>query len=202
VPVRIFGTDSSGQIFSEKVLTANVSHNGVELTGVKSQPNVEEIIGLTYGTTKGHFRVKWVGPPGSPKTGHLGLLNLSPEKPLWDFPLPPPAPDNATPEVRDRRQHPRFKSLNSAEVYPEGQTTPIRARTADISLGGCFVEMPNPLPKGTVIKIAFWLQDTKLWASAKVVTSTPGFGIGLQFTEMSEAERNHLKQFIERIPRI
>src|SRR5580700_6861742 len=93
VPVRIFGTDSGGQIFSEKVFTVNVSLQGAELTGVQAQPKVDEIVGLTYGATKAHFRVKWVGERGSAKAGHLGLLNLSPEKSFWDFPLPPPSFD-------------------------------------------------------------------------------------------------------------
>jgi len=202
VPVRIFGTDSSGQIFSEKVFTVNVSRHGVELSGVQAQINLEEIIGLTYGQIKGHFRVKWAGPPGSPKAGHIGLLNLSPEKALWDFPLPGPAVDGAVRGGQERRAHPRFKSVNSVEIYSDKQNAPIRARTGDLSLGGCFIEMPNPLPKGTDIKAALWVRDSKLWVRARVITSTPGYGIGVQFTEISDQEKNQLKQFFESIKRI
>jgi hypothetical protein len=202
VPVRIFGTDSGGQIFSEKVFTVNVSRQGVQLSGVQSQPNLDEIVGVTYGQTKAHFRVKWVGKRGSPQEGKMGLLNLSPEKSLWDFPLPPPAFDGSVRDARDRRASPRMKCTNSAEVYPSGETAPIRTRTADLSLGGCFMEMPNPLPKGTQIKIALWVKDLKLWAKAEVVTSTPGFGIGVKFTEMTEQDRNQLRQFIDSMVRI
>src|ERR1700724_592112 len=101
VPVRIFGTDGEGKIFSEKVLTANVSKQGVQLSGVQAQPKIDEIIGLTYGTIKSHFRVKWVGQAGTPLAGHMGLLNLSPEKTFWDFPLPSPAVDTSAPEQRE-----------------------------------------------------------------------------------------------------
>jgi hypothetical protein len=62
--------------------------------------------------------------------------------------------------------------------------------------------MPNPLPKGTQIRIALWVKDFKLWANAEVVSSTPGFGIGVKFTEMTEQDRNQLKQFIESLMRI
>jgi hypothetical protein len=201
VPVRIFGTDSSGQIFSEKVSTENVSQNGVELSGVQAQPNVDEIVGLTYGKTKGHFRVKWVGPRGSAEAGRLGLLNLSPEKSLWDFPLPPPGFDGSVRDMRDRRASARVKCVNSVEVYPAGETAPIRTRTADLGLGGCFLEMPNPLPKGTQIKIALWVKEFKIWAKAEVVTSTPGFGVGVKFAEMTEQDRNQLSQFLESVAR-
>jgi PilZ domain len=196
VPVRIFGTDRNGQIFSEKVFTQNVSHHGAELTGVQSQPKVDEIIGLTYGQVKSHFRVKWVGEAGTPKVGHLGLLNLSPEKSIWDFPLPAPSPDSSTKEVHERRSNPRIKCSNSVELYPSNQTAPMRARVGDISLGGCFVEMSNPLPKGTELRIAIWVKDTKLWAKGKVVFSTPGYGVGVQFLAMSDPERDQLKQYL------
>lgn len=202
VPVRIFGTDSTGHIFSEKVLTVNVSLRGLELEGVQAQPKVDEIVGVTYGTTKSHFRVKWVGQRGSPSAGRLGLVNLSPEKKFWDFPLPPPDFDESERDTRDRRNHARVKCTNSAEVYPDGATAPIRSRTADLSPGGCFLEMPNPLPKDTLVRIALWVKDSKLWVNGKVVTSTPGFGIGVTFVEMTEPDRNQLKQFLEGMARI
>jgi hypothetical protein len=202
VPVRIFGTDRSGQVFSEKVFTTNVSRHGAELVGVQAQINKDEIIGLTYGTTKCHFRVMWTGPPGTPKNGHIGLLNLAPEKSLWDFPLPPPSFDGTVQETRDRRAHPRFKTTNSVELYPNGQNAPIRSRTVDMSVGGCFVDMPNPLPKNTSLRIGIWVRDTKVWAEAKVITSTPGFGIGIQFTQISEPEREQLNQFLQSTIRI
>jgi hypothetical protein len=202
VPVRIFGTDSNGQIFSEKAFTLNVSQQGVELTGVQAQPTIDEIVGLTYGVTKAHFRVKWVGQPGTAAAGHLGLLNLSPEKSLWDFPLPPAGYDDAVRDERERRTSPRLKTTNSVEVYRAGETAPIRTRTADLSRGGCFLEMPNPLPKGVPIRLALWVKEFKLWANAEVVTSTPGFGIGVKFTEMTDQDRKELNQFIESLVRL
>jgi hypothetical protein len=202
VPVRIFGTDSGGEIFSEKVFTLNVSQNGLELDGVQARPKVDEIVGVTYGTTKTHFRVKWVGERGTAKAGRMGLLNLSPEKSLWDFPLPPPSFDGTIRDARDRRTQIRVKCTNSAEVYPAGTTAPMRSRTADLSVGGCFLEMPNPLPKGTQIRMALWVKDFKLWANGEVVTSTPGFGIGVKFIELTEQDKNQLKQYIESMIRI
>jgi hypothetical protein len=62
--------------------------------------------------------------------------------------------------------------------------------------------MPNPLAKRTQIRIALWVKEFKLWANAEVVTSTPGFGIGVKFTEMTESDRIQLKQFLESMVRI
>jgi hypothetical protein len=203
VPVRIFGTDANGQIFSEKLTTLNVSRHGAELGGVHAQLKMGEIIGLTYGSNKVHFRIMWVGSAGGPKEARIGLLNLSPDKPLWDFALPGPGTDGTVArDAHDRRAHPRFKTVNSVELHPEGEQAPIRVRTSDLSAGGCFIEMPNPLPQGTQIKMGLWVNDTKLRATGKVVTSTPGFGIGVQFIEISEQDKSHLLRFLESTVRI
>jgi hypothetical protein len=66
-----------------------VSNQGIRLDGVRARLNGDEIVGLTYGNNKVHFRVKWVGTPGTSAEGAVGLVNLTPERPLWDFPLPP-----------------------------------------------------------------------------------------------------------------
>ena len=202
VPVRIFGTDSSGQIFSEKVNTVNVSRHGVELNGLKALIKEQEIIGLTYGPTKVHFRVQWMGTPGTPKAGHVGLLNLAPEKTLWDFPLPTATVDGTPRDAHDRRRHLRLKSLNSVEIYPNEQKAPIRARTADLSLGGCFVEMSTPLAVGTPVRLGLWVREAKLWINGKTVSVAPGFGNGVAFQDMPEADQNQLKQFLASITRI
>ncbi|HTZ96509.1 MAG TPA: PilZ domain-containing protein [Terriglobales bacterium] len=202
VPVRIFGTDSSGQIFSEKVNTVNVSRHGAELNGVKAQLKAEEIVGVTYGQNKGHFRVQWAGPPGTPKAGHVGLFNLSPEKPLWDFPLPLATVDATVRDAQDRRRHPRVKATNSVEIYPNGQATPIRARTADLSLGGCFVEMSTPLTVGTSVRLGLWVGDTKLWINGKAVSLAPGFGNGISFVDVGEMELAELRKFLGSLSRL
>jgi PilZ domain len=202
VPVRIFGTDKGGKIFSEKASTVDVSQQGVQLSGVQSRPKVDEIVGLTYGQTKGHFRVKWVGEPGTPKAGCMALLNLAPEKPFWDFPLPVQTMDTVSAVVTERRKSVRLKCSNSAEVYPVGASNPIRTRTVDLSTGGCFLEMSNPLPKKTSIKIALWVKEAKVWASGEVVTSTPGFGIGVKFTEITPDDKRQLQDFLDSLFRI
>jgi hypothetical protein len=181
-----------------------VSRHGAELAGVQAQLKMGEIIGLTYGANKVHFRIMWVGAPGTPKHGRIGLLNLSPDKPLWDFALPGPGIDGSgiARDPNDRRAHPRFKTVNSVEIHPEGQQAPIRARTADLSVGGCFIEMPNPLPRGAQMRIGIWVKDTKLWANGRVVTSNPGFGIGVQFLQISDEDKTQLEQFLESTIRI
>jgi PilZ domain len=194
-PVRIFGTDSSGRVFSAKAMTVNISQHGIELSGVESQLNLDEIIGLTYGENRVHFRVKWVGQPGTAKAGHVGLLNISPEKPLWDFPLPSPMPDNHQPQLVQERKHTRFQCDNSVELHTQGGAS-FWAKIADLSVGGCYVEMAIPLQIGTKVKVGIWIEESKAWADCEVAYSTPGFGIGLKFDKVSESDLARIRQFL------
>src|ERR1700722_4513998 len=123
VPVRIFGTDIHGHIFSEKVNTVTINPSGVELADVHTELKADEIIGLNYASNRTNFRIKWVGTAGTSRAGHVGLLNTAPEKSLWDFPLPDGALDTYQPGSVEMRKHPRFRCQNSIEVHVEGGTS-------------------------------------------------------------------------------
>ena len=195
VPVRIFGTNSSGQVFSEKAVTVNVSLEGVALSGVAPELKLDEIIGLTYGSNRVHFRVEWVGKPGTPQAGQVGLLNISPEKPLWDFPLPQAIPDNFQQRISEQRVHPHFKCHNSVEIHTQEGAT-FWATIADLSVGGCYLEMAIPLPKGTKVKVGIWIGETKAWADCEVAYTTPGSGIGVKFRRISKEDLARVQEFL------
>jgi hypothetical protein len=196
VPVRIFGTDSQGQVFSEKVNTVSVSRLGAELVGVRSQLALDEIVGLTYASNRVHFRVKWIGAPGSAQAGHIGLLNIAPEKPLWDFPLPPDGADNYQLGTIEQRKHPRYRCQNSVEIHSDTGAS-FWGTVADLSLGGCYVEMPLPLQPGTQLKVGIWIGTAKVQAKAVVAHRTPGLGVGLKFLEISNQDCDVIRKFLE-----
>jgi len=199
IPLRIFGTDVSGQIFSEKVSTVNVSRQGAELSGVLVNLALDEIVGITYGTSKAHFRVKWIGQPGTSAAGHIGLLNISPNKPLWDFPLPGSELDEFRGMANaDRRKSPRLKSVTSVEIHPAHGSL-IWGKATDISFGGCYIEMGIPLKQDTELRIGLWIDQTKMWVGGVVRSSTPGFGIGVQFTSITTEDLDKLKAYLARV---
>jgi hypothetical protein len=195
VPVRIFGTDSTGAVFSQKAVTVNISRNGVELAGVEPQLARDEIIGLTYGTNRVHFRVKWVGKPNTPKAGHVGLLNVSPGKPLWDFPLASSAGDPYQGGVTEHRQHPRYRCQNSIEIHVHSGAS-FWGTVADLGLGGCYAEMAIPIDVGTKLRMAIWFGQAKAWAEGEVAHRTPGFGVGIRFTQISEQDLDIIRQYL------
>jgi PilZ domain len=198
VPVRIFGTDKHGQTVSEKARVVNASRSGAELADVRSELKLDETIGVTYGTNRAHFRVKWIGASGTSKAGHVGLLNVSPEKPLWDFPLPPDALDNYQLGSLEGRTTARFRCQNSIEVHVKTGES-FWGTVADLSLGGCYVEMAIPLVVGTKLRVGIWLGQDKAWAEAQVAHRTPGMGIGLKFIEISDQDRDRIRRYLENL---
>jgi hypothetical protein len=194
VPVRIFGTDSRGAVFSQKSVTVNISRNGVELADVDSDLAIDEIIGLTYAENRVHFRVKWVGKPNTPKAGHIGLRNVSPGKPLWDFPLESSGTDLFQPGMNERRHYPRYRCQNSIEIYINHAS--FWGTLADLGLGGCYIEMAIPIEVGTKVRVAIWIGQTKAWADAEVAHRTPGFGVGIRFTKISDQDLDIIRQYL------
>jgi hypothetical protein len=213
VTVRILGTDAGGRPFAEKVETLDVSRSGLHLRGLSVALKLEDTVSVSYNDQKARYHVKWLIPaptvPGSPARWNAGLENHSPERNIFDFPLPTPILDNYAGRsstglpgsAADRRTLPRMRCVASAELHPEGKSAPIRAGIADLSLGGCFVDMPMAIPLGTHLRVVVWLDAVKLQASAVVSNARPGFGMGLKFTDLSPEEKSKLETYLAKIPR-
>lgn len=196
--VRVFGTDTNGKPFTETVAVHNISRHGCGLQGLQARVKPGEIVGITFETRKARFTVRWAAEPGSPEQGKVGLEAVSPETSIWNVELPAASADEFGHKGKgaERRIHPRVRSLSSIELHPEGGSAPIWGKALDLSVGGCFVEMPMPLPKGTKLKIGLWIQEAKIWIKGDVVNSRPGFGIGIRFREMETPDAARLKQFL------
>jgi PilZ domain len=199
--VRIFGTDSTGHVFSDSVSTVNVSFEGAMLTGVNRPIKSGEIIGLTYGKNKARFRVQWVGQAGTPNQGRMGIQSVMPANCIWDLPLQPRNAVEGQANFAVARRHARLKCSSSVQLNPDGQP-PVWSKAADLSEGGCFVEMMIPVKMGTRLKISLWLKDDKVVAEGIVVHSRPAYGVGIQFTEMSRRDVERLREFLKSLVRI
>jgi PilZ domain-containing protein len=200
VPVRVFGTDGERKIFSENVTTMDVSHHGAKILGLHARVALDEIIGITYGGNTAHFKVKWVGPPGTPAEATAGLLNLNSQRPFWDFLLPRAEIDTfLSARNSDRRRWPRVKCSLSIELRVPGQSV-LWGKTSDLSQDGCCIEMAIPLPLETRFAMVVWLAETKLPLQAQVFSLAPGFGNGVRFLTVSTLAQEHLTRFIQSMP--
>ena len=198
LPVRIAGIDVNGRPLLQMVTTRNISRRGALLEGVQGVFKPEETISLTYKNNKGRFRVSWMGNTGTDRAGQIGVQSVDPAKCIWDAAiLPPTAADTYATKVKERRQHRRVPCKLGAELYMQGTEALIRVDVRNISVGGCFVEMPTLPPDQARLKIIVWAEDNKLAMQGIVASRRPGFGISIKFTEMTDEVRQQLQRFIQ-----
>jgi c-di-GMP-binding flagellar brake protein YcgR len=96
----------------------------------------------------------------------------------------------------DRREYPRIKVSVPVEIQTDAGGSPIRGATADLSLGGCYIETIFPFPIGTSLDLQLSIETTALIA-ATVVTCDPQVGNGIEFIRMLPEDREALKAFLE-----
>ncbi|MGO9088381.1 MAG: PilZ domain-containing protein [Candidatus Sulfotelmatobacter sp.] len=105
--------------------------------------------------------------------------------------------DGVTNLLSERRRFQRLPIAVQTELRVQGNLMPIRVETADISLGGCYVEMALTLAVGTPLSIVLWLGQEKLAVDGRVATCHPQFGNGIEFTGICSDAQQRLQRFLE-----
>jgi len=96
---------------------------------------------------------------------------------------------------QDRRKHARFKIKVPIEFHPEGSRR-LRSATADLSLGGCYLEMLFTFPIGTILEVSLQVGHT-VHAKAMVVSRELQVGNGIQFIDMTPMDRNAIRNYVD-----
>jgi PilZ domain len=98
---------------------------------------------------------------------------------------------------RERRRTPRYIFIASAELYEENSDLRVASRVSELSLHGCYLDMMNPFPTGTLILVKIFAGDLTFQSKAKVVYSTPNVGAGVAFLEVDPKYHYILNQWLE-----
>jgi hypothetical protein len=139
-----------------------------------------------------------VGEDGSPYESHAGLKGTSAGASLWDVNLAPAGSDSYKPPLAgERRKYPRFSCFISALVRVQGSQLPSCAQVTDISQGGCYLQVAQPLKIGTRVSIELLMKLANLRGEGVICSSHPGRGMGIKFVEMSNEYRDQVKQFVK-----
>ena len=109
--VDIHGLDSMGQPFSQTASVVDVSESGVRLQGVHVLYRPGQTATLEHNGKKARYRVVWVG--GDALVGHAGLMNMEPQKSIFNLRFPVSGPDKYVvppPEVQQYQE--RFRQFD------------------------------------------------------------------------------------------
>jgi len=94
------------------------------------------------------------------------------------------------------RRSPRVPFIAEAKIMEIETEVRLSARTGDLSKHGCYMDMVNPLPQGTSVKVAIEHGQRTFSATAAVVYSQTHLGMGLEFFNMDPSEQDKLDQWL------
>jgi hypothetical protein len=84
-----------------------------------------------------------------------------------------------------RRRTPRFPFIATVEVLESGASVGLAARVTELSLYGCYVEIPNPLQKGAHAVLKVYSEGRYFESQGTVLYSQPSLGMGVGFLNVN-----------------
>jgi hypothetical protein len=99
----------------------------------------------------------------------------------------------------ERRRAPRYPFIADAEVIEIASDTKLSAKTSDVSIGGCFLDMLNPSPEGSEIQVRISHAGTTFTALGRVVFIFPNMGMGVVFTRVEDNQLAALQKWLSEL---
>lgn len=93
----------------------------------------------------------------------------------------------------------RCSFVASVEVTDQTSGTKLSARTSEIGMGGCYVDVLNPFPIDTQVGLRILRDQGVFTAAAKVAYCDPKFGMGVAFTEIAPKDKVILETWLAEI---
>jgi len=98
---------------------------------------------------------------------------------------------------QERRRGPRYPFIASAELIEERADARIASRVSELSANGCYLDMINPFPHGTLVRVKISAGDDFFQAKAKIVYSQMNMGAGVGFLEVDENSQAVLDRWLD-----
>lgn len=87
--------------------------------------------------------------------------------------------------------------LESRSPEFEKDDPPAACKLTDLSSGGCYLEIVSPFPVRTRVILSMRLGELQLAVEGIVRVMHPEIGMGVEFTQASAQQREHLEKFIQ-----
>ena len=97
----------------------------------------------------------------------------------------------------DLRRSPRYPFYASAEITELQTKTGLTARTSELSRHGCYMDMMNPFPLATKVRICITHQDENFEATGTVVYAQPNIGMGVSFEVAQPKDDATIEKWLE-----
>jgi hypothetical protein len=98
---------------------------------------------------------------------------------------------------QERRRTARFPFIAHAELREDSSQVRLVSRVSELSLNGCYLDMMNPFPTGTMVTLRIVAGEETFETHAKIVYSTPNIGAGVLFLDVDPKYQPILKRWLE-----
>lgn len=97
----------------------------------------------------------------------------------------------------EKRRTPRYPFIASAELIEQKTDVRIATRVSELSLHGCYLDMMNPFPQGTLVLVKIFSGDDFFQAKSKIIYVQPNLGAGVAFLEIDPQALTILQRWLE-----
>src|SRR5450432_3070879 len=97
--------------------------------------------------------------------------------------------------TQNREQLNTWLQKHSPEM--ETDDPPVACKLSDLSLGGCYLEMPSPFPVRTRLVLAMKVGQLEVEAEGMVRVMHPEVGMGVELTQHTTQQREQVEKFIQ-----
>jgi hypothetical protein len=98
-----------------------------------------------------------------------------------------------------QRSSPRYPFFASAEITELQTGAHLMGRTSELSRNGCYFDMMNPLPVGSIVKVRILNHEQTFEAKGHVIYSHSNMGMGLAFDEVQGTHQLVLGAWLQRL---
>ncbi len=101
---------------------------------------------------------------------------------------------------REKRRTPRYIFFAAAELLEEKSDVRVASRLSELSLHGCYLDMMNPFPADTAIRLKIWTdENTVFQCHGKVIYAQPNMGAGVSFLDLEPKDLAVLEHWLQEL---
>jgi hypothetical protein len=101
---------------------------------------------------------------------------------------------------REKRRTPRYFFFAAAELLEEKSDVRVASRVSELSLHGCYLDMMNPFPVDTVIRLKIWTDESMVFQSkGRIIYAQPNMGAGVGFVDVDAKDLAVLQGWLQEL---
>jgi hypothetical protein len=100
----------------------------------------------------------------------------------------------------ERRKVPRYTFVATAELTDSASGIKLSGRVTEISRKGCYVDILNPLPEGTLLDVRISREQGTFVTKGKTIYIQEQIGMGVLFLDTPMEELQILDSWIAELP--